>query len=77
VKVQPVRLDAVDAVELGEVLEFLSRWFASDARNLTVSLDGFVGAFGYDLDELRGDVSRFAFLLGGDHDAALFGGCER
>jgi hypothetical protein len=76
-KVQPVRLDAVDAVEFGELLEFLGRWFASDVRALTVSLERFVGAAGYGLDELRGDVSRFAFLLGGDHDAAVSAGCER
>jgi hypothetical protein len=77
VKVQPVRLDAVDAAELGELLGFLSQWFASDVANLRVSFDRFVGAAGYDLDELSGDVSRFAFLLGGDRDSAVCDGCER
>ena len=66
-KVQPVRLDAVDAVELGELLEFLSDWLGSDRTNLTASLARFVGTPGYDLDDLRGDLSRFTTRLEGDH----------
>lgn len=32
----------------------------------------FVGVDGYDLAQLRGDLARFVFLLGGDDGQALF-----
>ena len=37
-------LDAVDAVELGELLALLSDWMASDPNRLDASLHDFVGA---------------------------------
>jgi hypothetical protein len=70
-------LDADEVVELGELLEFVSRWLAEDVERLAESLGRFVGNGGYDIDELRADLSRFAFLLGGDDGASLLGGDER
>jgi hypothetical protein len=71
--VRPVSLDAGDAVELGELLGFLVGWLGCDDR-LAGSFDAFVGNGGYDIDGLRSDLSRFAFLLGGDDDGMFFGG---
>jgi hypothetical protein len=70
-------LDADEAVELGELLEFVGRWLARDDGSLAESLRQFVGGGGYDINELRADVSRFVFLLGGDDEAWLCGGDER
>ncbi|MGO9507482.1 MAG: hypothetical protein ACLPXZ_09090 [Mycobacterium sp.] len=60
--------DAVEAVELGELLAFLGDWLASDPNRLDASLYEFVGVssdFGSvcSVDELRGEVSRFAGML--------------
>jgi hypothetical protein len=41
---------------------------------LAGSLSRFVGHDGYDVNELRSDLSRFAFLLGGNDGELLFGG---
>ena len=61
----PVTIAADDAIELGEMLEFLHDWidYAPDA--LEEWLTRYTGA-GYTLTELRADLARFAFLLGGD-----------
>jgi hypothetical protein len=63
-----VSLDAADAVELGEILAFLSDWLASDPNRLDASLDEFLGAPDIagptaSLDELRADLNRFACTL--------------
>jgi hypothetical protein len=68
-----VKLDAVDAAELAEMLQFLSQWLARDPARLGASLAQFVGHPAYGLDELRGDLERFVFLLGGSDGAQLFG----
>lgn len=75
-KVQPVCLDADDAVELGELLEFLGRWLASDSDALAASITRIAGHDTYGIDDLRNDVSRFAFILGGDGEL-LVGGYEQ
>lgn len=72
-----VCLDAGDAVELAELLEFLSGWLACDGACLAVSFRGFVGYDGYDVEELRADLSRFAFLLGGNDGEGFLGRVER
>ena len=61
-----------DIVELAEMLEFLHDWidYAPDA--LGEWLAQFTGA-GYTLDELRADLSRFVFLLGGSGDRFIHG----
>jgi hypothetical protein len=65
--------DAVDAAELAEMLQFLSEWLARDPARLAVSLAEFVGHPAYGLAQLRGDLERFAFLLGGSDGEQLFG----
>ena len=69
-----VRLDAADAAELAEMLQFLSRlagprprpprpprWKSSSATPPTASR------------QLRQDLDRFVFLLGGSDGEPLFG----
>jgi hypothetical protein len=68
-----VRLDAVDVAELAELLQFLSQWLARDRGRLGASLEEFVGHPAYNIGELRQDLNRFTFLLGGDDGEALFG----
>ena len=74
-----VRLDAVDAAELAELLQFLSQWLSRDPARLGASLEQFVGHPAYGTTQLRADLDRFVFLLGGsdgsrcpapDHDPA-------
>lgn len=63
------------AWELGEMLEFLYDWIAFDHRGhdtLSRSLDQFT-AHGYTIDDLRADLARFSFLLGGDGARLIFG----
>ena len=68
-----LRLDAVDAAELAELLQFLSQWLARDRGRLSASLEEFVGHPAYNVGELRQDLDRFTFLLGGDDGESLFG----
>ena len=72
--IDPFRgLSASDAIELGELLAFLSDWLACDPNRLEVSLHDFVrppdhAGSAHRIDELRADVDRFArILLGYDH----------
>jgi hypothetical protein len=46
---------------------------ARDPARLAVSLAEFVGHPAYGLAQLRGDLERFAFLLGGSDGEQLFG----
>ena len=68
-----VKLDATDAAELAEMLQFLSQWLARDPARLAASLEQFVGHPAYGLPQLRGDLERFVFLLGGSDGEPLFG----
>lgn len=52
-----------EVVELAEMLEFLHDWATRENLALGSSLERF--SPGFSLDELRGDLARFAFLLGG------------
>ncbi|MGH8992349.1 MAG: hypothetical protein ACRDZ7_12635 [Acidimicrobiia bacterium] len=70
--VAPVCLRAEHAVELGELLEFLAGWLGHAPEILADALVSFCGP-GYSLGELRDDVCRFAFLLGGDGEGFVFG----
>ena len=63
-----VTLRTEDAIELAEMLEFLHDWLRTDESPLSQSLARF--ANGYDIDELRAALTRFAFLLGGDPEQA-------
>ena len=68
-----VRLDPVDAAELAETLQFLSQWLDRDPARLGASLEQFVGHPAYGTAQLRQDLDRFVFLLGGDDGESLFG----
>ena len=63
---KPITMAAEDAVELAEILEFLHDWTSAHADALATALYEFT-AGGLPLEELRADLARFAFLLGGDH----------
>ena len=71
--------DATDAVELGELLTFLSDWLASDPNRLDASLHDYVAAPDHiaaacRIDELRADIERYArILLGYDTAGRFFG----
>lgn len=62
-----------EVVELAEMLEFLHDWVDSAPHALGESLARFTGG-GYTLDELRADLGRFVFLLGGDGGRLVHGG---
>ena len=68
-----MKLDIVDAAELAELLQFLSQWLARDPGHLAASLAEFVGHPAYGLAQLRNDLQRFVFLLGGSDGEALSG----
>ena len=68
-----VRLDAGDAAELAEMLQFLSDWLTRDPRRLGASLHSFTGTPAYGTSQLRTDLDRFTFLLGGSDGEPLFG----
>jgi len=63
-------LDAGDAVELGELLAFVSDWLASDPNRLDASLYEFVGVPDYvgpvcTAEELRAEVRPFRSYAAG------------
>jgi hypothetical protein len=62
-----MELVAEDAIELAEMLDFFRDWLGGqDSNVLAASLRRFVGTDGYDLAELRAELARFTFLLGGN-----------
>ena len=69
-----VKLDAADAAELAEMLQFLSRWLARDPARL-----GRIAGTVRRPPRLRprpncaSDLERFVFLLGGSDGEPLFG----
>jgi hypothetical protein len=65
-------LDAGDAVELAERLQFLSGWLIADRLVLSPWPARFVGNDVYNLSQLRADLDRFAFLLDGSGGESLF-----
>jgi hypothetical protein len=68
-----VSLNVTDAAQLAEMLQFLSQWLARDPGRFGESLEQFVGHPAYGLNELRDDLERFVFLLGGSDGEDLFG----
>jgi hypothetical protein len=68
-----VKLDVTDAAELAEMLQFLSGWLDRDPARLAASLENFVGHPAYGITQLRQDLERFVFLLGGSDGEPLFG----
>ena len=71
--VPDMRLDASDAAELAEMLQFLSQWLARDPDRLGASLQDFVGHPASGIRQLREDLERFVFLLGGSDGEPLVG----
>ena len=60
-----VNLELSDAVELAELLTFLTDWLSgSQQQTLNHSVDTFVGHPAYDANNLAADLHRFVFLLG-------------
>jgi hypothetical protein len=68
-----IKLDVTDAAELAEMLQFLSQWLGRDPARLAASLEEFVGHPAYGTGQLRQDMERFVFLLGGSDGEPLFG----
>lgn len=63
---QSTPLDPADIAELGELMQFLDTWLASDHEHLDQSLIRFVGHHAYNITRLREDLGRFAVLLGAE-----------
>jgi hypothetical protein len=74
-RVAPVSLEADDAIELAEMLEFLANWIGEDRTLLHRSLIRFAGC-PVDDAGLQADLRRFAFLLGGCDPRLVFGDDE-
>ena len=55
------------------MLQFLSQWLARAPDRLSASLAQFAGHPAYGLAQLRQDLERFAFLLGGSDGEQPFG----
>jgi hypothetical protein len=65
-----MKLDVTDAAELAEILRFLSQWLDSHPARVGPSLEEFVGHPAYGLTQLRQDLERLVFLLGGQRRRA-------
>ena len=60
-----IRLELGDAIELAELLAFLTGWLSgNEGQPLANSLAAFVGHDRYNVDEMRNDLHRFVLLLG-------------
>lgn len=70
-----MKLRDLDALEIVEMLEFIREWIDYAFDDLDDHMCRFT-AGGYTLTDLRGDLSRFAFLLGSD-DHRYVSGDER
>jgi hypothetical protein len=68
-----VTLNANDAAELAEMLQFLADWLQRDPGRLGASLEDFVGHPAYNTSQLRADLDKFIFLLGGSDGEPIFG----
>jgi hypothetical protein len=67
-----VTLNASDAAELAELLQFLTGWLTRDPSRLSASLGEFAGHPAYGTAQLHQDLDRFIFLLGGNDGEPLF-----
>ena len=67
-----MNLSPDDAMELGQLLQFLDDWLATDHEQLSTSLVRFIGIAGYGVETLRDDLARFMFLLGETDGGCLF-----
>jgi hypothetical protein len=67
-----VTLDAADAAEQADMLQFLSDWLARDPGRLGACLEAFLGNPGYGTAQTRADLGRIVFLLGGSDGEPFF-----
>jgi hypothetical protein len=68
----PFELRGEDAWELAEMLEFIDTWLAGHPTGAVAeSLDRH--SPGYGIADLRADLARFMFLLGGPGDRLVYG----
>jgi len=67
-----VNLSLDDAMEPGQLLQFLDDWLATDHEQLRTSLARFIGIDGCGVGTLRDDLVRFMFLLGETDGEGLF-----
>jgi hypothetical protein len=69
-----ITLDLSDAAELAEMLTFLAGWLSGSQKPvLGKSLATYAGHPAYNVDDLRTDLHRFAFLLGETDGEELLG----
>lgn len=68
-----VTLNAIGAAELGRAVVFLTGWISRDPARLGASLEDFAGNPVCDFRQLRHDLDRFTFLLGGSGGGPLSG----
>jgi len=66
-------LHPADTAELAELPQFLADWLAARHRRLDPSLRTFTGNDAYGVRQLRADLERFSFLLGGNDGEQLLG----
>ena len=67
-----INIDPTDALELGQLLDFLADWLDADPEDLAPSLARFVGNPAYSIEQLRTDLQRYTFLFGHDDGEQLF-----
>ena len=67
-----INIDPTDALELGQLLDFIDDWLNADPEDLTPSLARFVGHPTYTIEQLRTELQHFTFLLGHDDGEHLF-----
>ncbi len=67
-----INIDPTDALELGQLLDFLDDWLKADPEDLAPSLARFVGHPAYSIEQLRTELHHFTFLLGHDDGEQLF-----
>jgi hypothetical protein len=69
-------LDVGDAAELAEILQFLCDWLTAEHGGLGASLQRYVVRPACGITQLRADLDRFTFLLGGSDGELLFEPCQ-
>lgn len=60
---QTVGIDIDDAIELSELLDFISDWLTSAPRMVRADFERFVGADAYSIDELRATLAAWSNRL--------------
>jgi hypothetical protein len=66
-------LDPADLMELTELLRFIAGWLRRDPGRLAPSLLDYAGHPAYGPGQLRQDLDRFTFLLGGSDGEEISG----